>query len=121
MISPLGSPWDLSEWVFPWEFPQTPQGHFSFGKSPRPLRIKEVMPLSTTTPPPPSHHIRKHFSMLCIPAYMTFFSFFFKLSRDLCKTAGGSAGLLLRSRDQGFPRATTNVAPGYFHGKIEEK
>ena len=59
--------------------------------------------------------------MLCIPPYMTFFSFFFKLSRDLWQTAGGSAGLSLRSRDQGFPPATTKVAPGYFHGKIKEK
>ena len=108
MSFPLGIPPDPSGSFFLWQVPQTPQN--KGGDAP-----------FHNYPPPPSHHIRKHFSMLCIPAYMTFFSFFFKLSRDLCKTAGGSAGLLLRSRDQGFPRATTNVAPGYFHGKIEEK
>ena len=30
-------------------------------------------------------------------------------------------GLSLRARSQGFPPATMNVAPGYFHSKIEEK
>ena len=119
MSFPLGSPPDLSEWFSPWEVPQTPQNDFPPGKSPRPLRIKKVMPLSTTNPSPPQIH--EHFSILRIPAYMTFFSFIFKFSRDLCQTAGGSAGLSLRSRDQGFPPATTNVAPGYFQGKIKEK
>ena len=106
---PLGGPPDQLKWFPPWEVPETSwnkfpsgkslQNDFSFGKSPRPLRIKEVMPLSTTTPLP-LPHIHEHFSILCIPAYMKCFSFFFKFSRDLC-------------RDQGFPPATTNVAPGY--------
>ena len=30
-------------------------------------------------------------------------------------------GLSLRGRGQGFPPATMNMAPGYFHRKIEEK
>ena len=121
MSFPLGSPPDPSEWFFQWEVPHTPQNDFSTGKSPRPLRIQEVMPFSTTTPRPPTPHIQEHFSILCIPANMTFFSFIFKLSRDLCQTAGGSAGLSFGSGDQGFAPATKNVAPGYFHGKIEEK
>ena len=67
MISALESPWDLSEWVFPWEVPQTSQNNFppvksprcirmifTTGKSPRTLRIKKVMPLSSTTPHPHS-------------------------------------------------------------------
>ena len=121
MSFPLGSPPDLSEWFSPCEVLQMHQNDFTTGKSPRTLRIKKVMPLSSTTPHPLPPPIHEHFSILCIPAYMTFFSFFFKLSRDLFQTAGGSAGLWLRSRDQGFPPATTNVAPGYFHGKITEK
>ena len=32
-----------------------------------------------------------------------------------------SAGLSLRGGGQGFPPATMNVAPGYFHRKIEEE
>ena len=61
---PLGGPPDQLKWFPPWEVPETSwnkflsgkslQNDFSFGKSPRPLRIKEVMPLSTTTPPPPA-------------------------------------------------------------------
>ena len=121
MSFPLGSPPDPSEWFFQWEVPHTPQNDFSTGKSPTPLRIQEVMPFSTTIPPPPTPHIQEHFSILCIPANMTFFSFIFKLSTDLCQTAGGSAGLSFGSKDQGFAPATKNVAPGYFHGKIEEK
>ena len=31
------------------------------------------------------------------------------------------AGLSLRGRGRGFSQATTNLAPGYFHRKIEEK
>ena len=30
-------------------------------------------------------------------------------------------GLLLRAGGRGFPPATMNVAPGYFHWKKEEK
>ena len=125
MISPLKSPWDLSEWVSPWEVPQTPQNDFSNGKSPRPLRM--IFPMGSPPDPsewfstwevphtpqnkggdapfhnyPPTPPIHEHFSILCISAYMTFFSFIFKFSRDLCQTAGGSAGLSLGSGDQGF-------------------
>ena len=32
-----------------------------------------------------------------------------------------NTGLSLRGRGQGFPQATENVAPAYFHEKIEEK
>ena len=32
-----------------------------------------------------------------------------------------SPGLSLRGEGRGFPSATRNVAPGYFHRKIEEK
>ena len=32
-----------------------------------------------------------------------------------------NSGLSIRARGQGFPLAMMNVAPGYFHRKIEEK
>ena len=144
--SPLGGPPDLSEWFTLWEVPETSWNEFLPGKSPRPLRM--IFPMGSPPdpsewffhwevphtpqntggdalfhnyPPTPTPHIQEHFSILCIPANMTFFSFIFKLSTDLCQTAGGSAGLSFGSKDQGFAPATKNVAPGYFHGKIEEK
>ena len=59
---PLGGSPRPVKMISPWEVPETSRNQFlpgkslendfSFGKFPRPLRIKEVMPLSTTTPPP---------------------------------------------------------------------
>ena len=46
-----------------------------------------------------------------------------KIFRGPCtvKNYSKNTQVVIKSRGQGFPQATVNVAPGYFHSKIEEK
>ena len=104
--------------ISPWEVPETSrnkflpgkslQNDFSFGKSPRPLRIKEVMPLSTTTPPPPTPTFMSTFpSYVFLPTWRVSPS-----SSNFLETSAGT-------RDS--PRLLQIWPLATFNGKVEEK
>ena len=59
--------------------------------------------------------------LLLLSRYLISFSRKYLLVLDRGISNEYQPGLSLRGGDRGFPPATMNVAPGYFHRKTEEK